>query len=166
MSNNNTFEFKENYERLPRGGPLKPILYLVSEKGCHEVISHSKDQDGYTRVCRRVGGKKKMVYLHRKVYEQCVGEILEGHVVRHSCDNPSCINPKHLSIGTVQDNTDDRTSKGRQARGATNGNTKLTSEQVLLIREDERLAKFVAKDFGISTTHVYYIRNKDSWKHL
>lgn len=160
------YVFKEDYERLPRGRALRPIQYRINEQGCHEVFSHTKDHDGYVRLCRRVNGVKKMLRLHRIVYEQCVGEIPEGLVVRHSCDQPSCINPNHLSVGTVQDNTDDKTSKGRQARGVKNGRAKLTDSDVIEIRKDTRDRFVIGEEYGISDTMVYAIKNRVNWSHV
>src|SRR5690554_8143181 len=58
-------------------------------------------------------------------------ENILDFVVRHDCDNPACVNPDHLSIGTVQDNVDDRVRRGRQhdCSGEHNSQVKLTDEQ-------------------------------------
>lgn len=161
-----TFVFKEDYKRLPRGRALKPIRYRIDDGGCHTVVSHSKDKDGYTRVCRRVNGKKKMLYLHRVVYEQCVGEIPAGEVVRHSCDNPPCINPDHLLVGTTLDNMRDKVERGRSSYGKRNGRAKLLEKHVLSIRDDYRDALTIANEYGITRSNVYDIRNYKIWKHL
>ena len=87
---------------------MKPITWEVNENNCWICTSHKKDKDGYP-----VGYKRK---IHRHVYEQCFGEIPIDMVVMHKCDNPSCINPEHLIIGTYKDNTEDMYSKGREGR--------------------------------------------------
>lgn len=59
---------------------------------------------------------------HRVAYRLFVGEIPEGLYVLHKCDNPKCIRPDHLFLGTQQDNVDDKVAKGRQSRLGPNGN--------------------------------------------
>ena len=72
---------------------------------------------GYAMAARRVPGQKKFrtVAVHRMSYEVFIGEIPHGMLVRHRCDNPSCVNPEHLQLGTQEDNIDDMLRKNRQA---------------------------------------------------
>ena len=108
---------------------------------------------------------------HRFSYIIHKGEIPANCVVRHSCDNPKCVNPSHLDIGTIQDNTNDKINRNRQARGERHGRSKLTAEQVLLIRE-KALTKYhgylkaIADEFNISSVQVQYVIKKKSWKHI
>jgi hypothetical protein len=60
---------------------------------------------------------KKILRAHRMAYELVFGEIEEGAVIRHTCDNPKCVNPKHLLSGTQKDNMDDKTARGRGMKG-------------------------------------------------
>ncbi len=64
----------------------------------------------------------KKYKAHRFSYEFFYGKIQEDLDVLHICDNPKCVNPRHLILGTNQDNIDDRNNKGRQAKGETDGN--------------------------------------------
>ena len=75
---------------------------------CIEYKGH-KIPSGYGTT--KVGGKT--VYAHRRAWEIVNGSIPEGLCVLHKCDNPSCINPEHLFLGTQLENIEDRNSKGR-----------------------------------------------------
>jgi len=87
--------------------------------------------------------------------------------VCHHCDNPICVRPDHLFVGTEKDNQVDRVRKGRGGIGERNGNSKLTTEKVKLMRQ--KLAAgatttMVAKEFGVSQEMASYIRLNRYWK--
>ena len=110
-------------------------------------------------------GKNTNIKVHRYVYQLNTGEDITGKVVRHTCDNPKCINPSHLLSGTVADNNSDRDSRFRH------GKAKLSPVQVLEIRkrfsENSKLkTPGVAREFGISARTVLSIKNGHHWKHL
>lgn len=121
---------------------------------------------------------RKHVYAHRLSWELHYGPIPDGHWVCHRCDNPRCIRPDHLFLGTHDDNMADMRAKGRSgpknrpermARGERNGYAKLTAERVIEIRNrregGETLAS-LATAFGLSTSHVHRLVNGDGWHHL
>lgn len=131
-------------------------------------VDHGKtgNQWGYGRVRR--GGK---LYLaHRWVYCQHNGvsiDTIAGKVVRHTCDNPRCINPEHLILGTVQDNVNDMMERHRHKvpRGTAHPMCKLTPVQVaeirrLYVRGSSEYGTYgLAKRFGVSQRLVYLIVN-------
>lgn len=102
-----------NYKgRAPE--PIKPRLekfHIKTENDCWEWTSW-KEHRGYGQIS--VNGKRRQA--HRVAYEEYVGKIPSGIFVCHSCDNRACINPKHLWLGTAQDNTNDMMRKGRHWR--------------------------------------------------
>jgi len=97
---------------------------------------------GYGMLCRKSA--------HRISYELFVGEISEGMKICHSCDNPSCVNPKHLFQGTQSDNVKDMDSKGRRAVGSRNGKSVLTEDQVREIRSRKYTRRELSEMFDVS----------------
>ena len=98
------------------------------------------------------------VRAHRYSYERVKGPIPQGLIIMHVCDNPSCVNPAHLRVGTKADNNRDCSDKDRRPRSTRHWNARLTDEQVRGIRADSRATAIIAKDYGVSSSHVYYIR--------
>lgn len=86
--------------------------------------------------------------------------------VLHKCDNPLCVNPDHLFLGDQNTNMQDKVAKGRQTRGETHGVRKLTENEAISIRNDQRLYTEIAEDFGISVPTVSDIKRARSWQHL
>lgn len=116
---------------------------------------------------KRVGAAGKQYYAHRLAYLVTKGAIPQGMCVCHSCDNPNCINPDHLWLGTNKENHDDKVKKGRGARGETHFNSKLTEEAVKLIRANPQLpAKDLAKVFGVTKDAINRIRRGVLWRHI
>ncbi len=124
--------------------------------------------DGYRN--RKGYGKRKFRgknwLAHRAAYTEAYGEIPEGMLVCHHCDNPPCVNPEHLFLGTPADNSSDMTAKGRQARGEASGKAKLTEDQVRAIRADTRMRREIAADYGVDSTVVSRIRLRHTWRHV
>jgi len=96
----------------------------------------SKDNGGYG-VMFKSRYPIKWYKSNRLSWEIHFGDIPEGLLVCHKCDNPACINPKHLWLGTIADNNRDRENKGRGALlyGENNPNAKLTKEDIMKIKE-------------------------------
>ena len=89
----------------------KALATRDSGTGCLVWIG-AKTKDGYGRA--RVGGRT--VGAHRASYEKSKGQIPEGYVIMHLCDNRSCVNPSHLVAGTKSENTRDMDRKGRRVK--------------------------------------------------
>lgn len=104
----------------------------------------------------------------RLSYEFFKEPIPPGLQVCHHCDNRICVNPRHLFLGTFRDNMQDKLKKSRQAKGE-QCNHKLTSQQILQIREQYRrgfLQKELSKIFQVSQPTISKIVNKRRWGHL
>jgi DNA-binding transcriptional regulator YiaG len=87
-------------------------------------------------------------------------------IVRHKCDNPPCVNPRHLELGTHLDNMADARARGRFATGSRNGRARLTPEQIAEIRgnPDGLSGADLARRYGMSEAGIHYIRKGRSWK--
>ena len=109
---------------------------------------------------------KKTFYAHRISYELSNGPIPEGLEVLHSCDVPSCVNPRHLVLGTRLDNAKDAVKKGRTAKGVRHGMAILTEAQVRSILLDERMQKEIAAEYGVTQGTVGCIQRRETWKHI
>jgi len=103
------------------------------------------------------------VLAHRAAYELFKGEIDDGMLVMHSCDNPSCVNPDHLTSGSQKDNMADAARKGRTAQKQRHGRCKLTASQVEAIRAAEGSQYEIARRFSISQTHVWQLKHRARW---
>lgn len=107
--------------------------------------------------------KSKMRSSHRVAYEFAVGPIPNDLCVCHSCDNPACVNPSHLWLGTQADNAADMKAKGRAARGERNSRFRITVELADEIRNrytgkwGEQRA--LSREYGISNSHISSILN-------
>lgn len=115
----------------------------------------------------------QLVRTNRAAWVICNGQIPEGLCVLHRCDNPPCVNPSHLFLGTQEENAKDRHSKGRtkepiqRAKGHSHGMAKLTSGLVESIRKKRKSGIFlevIAAEFQITVTQVLRICSGKHWK--
>ena len=99
----------------------------------------------------------KLKYAHRLSLE-FIGQVIpDRYHACHKCDNPSCVNPNHLFVGSPRDNMQDKVSKGRHTFGEKHPNAKLTNSEVLEIRdmaEDGVFFSDIAKTFDVSESHI------------
>ena len=103
---------------------------------------------------------------HRVSYDLCVGEIPDGMLCLHRCDNPPCVNPKHLWIGSNQQNMDDMKRKGRQAKGIKNRKALISPDIAKDIRvryaSGERQCD-IASDLGVRPRLVHDVVVNRTW---
>ena len=110
------------------------------------------------------------ISAHRLSYRLHFGDIPDGLLVCHKCDNPPCCDPDHLFLGTHLDNARDCSSKGRwnDRRGEKNGKAILTADQVLDIRKklaDGLSQRTLARLYQVKPPVIYKIAHRISWLH-
>ncbi len=125
-----------------------------------------KNKKGYG--CFKVD--KKVLKAHRFSYMKYIGPIPSGLCVCHKCDNPSCVNPNHLFVGTNHDNIIDKVNKKRCAKGEKHSRLKLTWKQVKEIRltfiKRDRIFGSIAlsKKYNVNSSTILRIINGTIWK--
>lgn len=116
-----------------------------------------------------IGIDGKVWRAHRASWLAYRGEIGMLHVL-HRCDNPCCVNPDHLFLGTQSDNMRDMFSKSRQNRNPPRGerhwNTSLTEEDVREIRAAPKYTRGLPEKYGVSFTTIHRIRAGECWQHV
>ena len=166
---------------VPRAGTRGPKPREIAERFPDLVVngepdecwpfSGTKDRNGYGRFGIPGRGRNaSKVYAHRVAWELAFGEIPNGLIVMHTCDNPPCCNPAHLRLGTLADNNRDRSAKGRGREnrqwGSQNPAAKLSEDDVLMIRtlaRDGVVQARIAERFGIKQAQVSKIVRGLSW---
>ena len=107
-------------------------------------------------------------FSHRVSWIIHFGNIPDSICVCHHCDNPLCVNPTHLFLGTNEDNTADRHTKGRSrgAPGTEHGMVKLSETQVRAIQLSPLPSRALGSFYGVSKTQILRIKKGISWKHI
>ena len=154
---------------------LDRITYSTNQDGCWEVTSHKARRSGYPIL--RV--EKKLWTAHRWVYTKINGDIPQGLIIRHTCDNKECVNPDHLIKGTHKDNFEDmrerrgiehlKNTPDSQVKGSRCGSSKLKEYQVLEIKKllSKNIPnKEIASKYNISKQVICDIKNGRAWSWL
>lgn len=121
--------------------------------------------NGYGQI--KLTGQRKQIYAHRVSYLLYKGEIPENMEVCHKCDDPLCVNPNHLFLGTRADNAQDMKQKGRSTAGEKSGTAKLNENdvkdiRVMLLKGVSQIK--IAGLFGISQIQISRINTGKQWK--
>lgn len=143
---------------------------LRAEPGGCVVWTGARCRDGYGNIRVGHGTQRRMVGAHRVSWELHVGPIPEGKHVLHRCDNPPCVRPEHLFLGTHRDNFLDAAAKGRlgKARGEDHGRSRLHNADVARMRclaaTRGLSCRSLSRRFGVSKSTVARILKGESWK--
>lgn len=178
-----------HYKRWKRhGNPLAPSRenygrdfwdYVDrSPEGCWEWQAY-RDPNGYGRVYAVKYGFRPSSLAHRVAWALTHGELNDQDCVLHHCDNPPCVRPEHLFLGTKADNTADMMAKGRGTAGAQpfrsrthgtrNAHAKLTEELVVEMRQRAQAGEryqVLAAEYGISESRANAIIIGNGWRHV
>ena len=116
---------------------------------------------------------QSMLYAHRVSWALSRGPIPLGLFVLNRCDNPPCVNPDHLFLGTLKDNSQDCIAKRRNVinlpptrRGESASASKLTEAQVIEIRQSDEPIVDIARRLGMSVHAIWSIKHGKTWSHL
>lgn len=186
---------------VPRGVPAEPFesrfwSRVRKTRGCWEWIGAQQIRRGQPKGYGKLTRDYQSLKAHRVSWELHFGEIPDGLFVLHECDNPPCVRPDHLFLGTSLDNTLDAMRKGRlntdamhavpehkrnrrrgkdhrwygstESRGEGNLSAKLTTEKVIEIRslEGTMSQEKLAKRFGIGQAQLSRILRRKCWRHV
>lgn len=180
-----------HYQRFSRNGkdfdksPIKEMTILgrfkhkmgiKNQNSCIEYMGE-KSSDGYGKFYT---SKKIYTMAHRMAYELFIGNIPKGMLVCHKCDNPSCINPEHLWLGTHHDNMQDMADKGRHPnkkgiplsidnKGSKHVLAKLNEDSVKNIKiklANGIKGSVLAREYNVVDQTIYEIKNGRNWKHV
>lgn len=140
--------------------------------GCW-VWTGAKDPLGYGRFRESTPALSKLITTHRFAWTITYGPIPEGLCVLHRCDNPPCVRPDHLWLGTLRDNARDMVNKGRnfvrENHGELNGMSRLTADRVRDIVKRSAAGeprKDIAQRHSVTTQMICHIMRGHSWKHV
>ncbi len=149
-------------ERTPKRDALfwDKVLKLDGDDACWPWIG-AKNQAGHGWITVTTNGKQRYFFAHKVSYEWEKGELNAGQIVRHTCDNPPCVRPRHLIPGTHQDNMDDMVERRRHV-----GNREIDEETAVRIRVRRAAgesAKLLGAEHGLTPQHVSNICTGVYW---
>lgn len=138
-----------------------PKVDIAPDDSCWEWLG-AKNTNGYGKIW----DPPRFIAAHRFSYELANGPIPTGLLLRHTCDNPRCVNPAHLITGTTQQNIQDKINRNRGNNGIKHGRAVLTNEAILEIKSSKLTGRALAKQFNVSPSCISKIRNGKAWQHI
>lgn len=152
---------------IARGRPIERFWHFVEKSENCWLWTGRVQQTGYPYGVMQIGRPAKSTLAHRFSWALHNGEIPSGVCVCHRCDNPRCVNPAHLFLGTMADNCHDRDRKGRAATEERHPRAKITKEHARSIYQRASLGerhRLLAVEFGISRAAIYAIARGQTWR--
>lgn len=152
------------YRRRSNNCLAYTLASLVRFEGDCIIFTGTKHDRGYGVVTFN----HKHYLAHRLSYSLFVGPVPSDKLVCHTCDNRRCVNPKHLFIGTAQDNADDMMSKGRHRTPYSEANAKakltyLQAEEIRRLYSKGISGTELAFQFSVSDSTIYAILGNHSY---
>jgi hypothetical protein len=119
-----------------------------------------KMRNGYgtIRVGSNTDGTRRKMLVHRVAWMLTNGNLPPNDCLCHRCDNPACVNPCHLFVGSRIENNADRDNKGRTPNGEAHGMSKLSNEDVVNIRRSTSPPADLALHYNVTRAHIYAVR--------
>lgn len=161
---------------LGNGHTVKPLAErfwakVVKTNGCWFWSGNHRNGRPQFRFPRQT--KNSSTNASRVAWELTNGAIPNGLLVCHNCpggDNPACVNPAHMFLGTQRDNREDASRKGQLCCGERHPNTKFSDQVVRLIRQryaaGDVTQKQLAIEYGVTGTAIHRIISRENWKHV
>ena len=132
-----------------------------NHRGCTEWLG-ARDKDGYGAF----GYAGVMHRAHRASLRLSGTPVPKGKMVCHRCDNPACVNPQHLYVGTGVENMRDAKERNRLRVGSRNHFAKLDESTVRAIRTSREPVGQLAAKYGVSHGAISMILSRKTWKHI
>lgn len=124
------------------------------------------DRHGYGRI-NTSSPNVKSIFAHRLSYQIANGEIPDGMVIMHACDNPSCVNPRHLSAGSQSDNLQDAAIKNRMCKHGQRAISEKDAEEIRRqLSQGKLLQREIAEMFGVSRETITGINIGKTYKQM
>lgn len=143
----------------------------ISDRFWSKVDKGKENECWLWKGCASAGYGKfsvrgRQVYAHRVAFTLANKGIQKGHVICHRCDNPLCVNPRHLFSGTQKMNVEDAVQKRRHVHGQRASSAKLKNEDIPKIRErlKSEAHDVIAADYGVSRAAISMISSGKTWK--
>ena len=140
------------WEKVAKGGPDDCWEWQAAKRG------------GYGRF-----DDNGPIDAHRWVLERTLGRKLQaGELACHRCDNPPCVNPVHIFLGSPADNQADKARKGRawRPKGSSHPSARLTEANVRAIRHSNKPAADLARDFNVAPRTIRDALSGRTWSHV
>lgn len=151
--------------------PARFWAKVSKSPGCWEWTGYLNNM-GYGQLSLN----NRCTYAHRYSWILAHGEIAKGLCVLHRCDNPKCVRPDHLFLGTKKQNSEDMMKKGRWTRpfirrsvGEQVHSSKLKAIDIPVIRgriQSGEPLQVIARSFGVSHGAIYHIAKGNTWSHV